>query len=173
MKRLKNNGTRLKIISLTLLIFWVSGCDRNPKNKFDEQVDENETKIRQVHKDYVDGWVQMDEEKIMGLLEENSRIQPNKLKPIEGKEKIRAFWFPNDSSKTTISQYKTEIISLNIMDSLAVTTHNSLLDWTYQKDSINFGMFQKGINTTVYRKQKDESWKIWRSMWTDIYQKSR
>jgi len=82
--------------------------------------------------------------------------------------KIREFWFPKDGSKTIINNYKTEIISLDIMDTLAISTHESLLDWTYKKDSISFGMLQKGINTTIYRRQLDYSWKIWRSMWTDI-----
>lgn len=104
----------------------------------------------------------------MELIAENARIQPNSLQPIEGKSEIRKFWFPKDSSKTIINDFQTEIISLKIYDTLAVSTHNSLLDWTYEKDSVSFGMLQKGINTTIYRKQPDNSWKIWRSMWTDI-----
>ena len=126
-------------------------------------------KIRQIHNQYVNGWLQADEEAVMGLLEENARIQPNRMKPIEGKSEIRMFWFPKDSSKTIINNYKTEIISLSIIDTLAISTHKSFLDWTFVKDTVTFGMLQKGINTTLYRKQSDNSWKIWRSMWTDIY----
>ncbi|NAS13707.1 YybH family protein [Poritiphilus flavus] len=137
--------------------------------KSEEAIDSNHLEIKQMHTDYVNGWLEMDEEKVMGLLEENARIQPNRLKPIEGKSNIRMFWFPKDSSKTIINEYKTELISLEVMDTLAVSSHTSLLDWTYQKDTISFGMLQKGINTTVYRKQTDKTWKIWRSMWTDIY----
>ena len=105
----------------------------------------------------------------MGLLEENARIQPNSLKPVEGKNQIRKFWFPRDSSKTTVNDFQTELISLKILDTLAVSTHTSTLDWTYKKDTLSFGMLQKGINTTIYRKQMDGTWKIWRSMWSDIY----
>ncbi len=147
--------------------------DQTNEKRAIEVSNREELEIRQIHNDYVNGWLKMDEEKIMALLEENARIQPNKLKPIEGKSEIRRFWFPNDSSITTINDYKTEIIALDIRDTLAITTHNSILDWTYQKDSTIFGMIQKGINTTVYRKQKNGSWKIWRSMWTDIYSESK
>lgn len=149
------------LLALTVLF----ACD-NSSNK-DEQL------IRQVHAAYVGGWLSGDEEKIMGLLVENSRIQPNSMKPIEGKSAIRDFWFPNDGSQTVINDYQTEIISLNILDSIAVSTHTSLLDWTYKKDSVQFGMLQKGINSTLYKKQADGNWKIWRSMWTDTHAEFR
>ncbi|MBT8218536.1 MAG: hypothetical protein KJP00_01845 [Bacteroidia bacterium] len=151
---------------LALLI--ISGCYDQNNLETDKSLRRDENVIRQIHSDYVKGWLENDEEKIMGLFEENSMIQPNKLNPIEGKENIRSFWFPKDNSITTINDFKTEIISFNMLDSLAVTTHTSILDWSYQKDSTAFGMIQRGINTTVYRRQNDRSWKIWRSMWTDI-----
>ena len=152
-------------ITLLFLVVFIWSCKKEITG---QDATTHDQEIRQIHKDYVNGWLEMDEEKVMGLLEANARIQPNRLKPIEGKAAIRAFWFPKDSSVTTIHDYKTEIISLNIMDTLAVSTHTSLLDWTYHKDSLSFGMIQKGISTTIYRKQTDNSWKIWRSMWSDI-----
>ncbi|MEZ4687788.1 MAG: DUF4440 domain-containing protein [Bacteroidia bacterium] len=129
--------------------------------------------MRQLHSDYVDGWKAMDETRVMALLEDGARIQPNRMTPIEGKENIRDFWFPKDSSETIINRFETEIIHFTQKDSLAITTHTSLLDWDYKKDSLAFGMVQRGINTTVYRRQTDDSWKIWRSMWTDIEVKTK
>jgi ketosteroid isomerase-like protein len=154
------------LILLIYSTFFIWGCDNNKAN---ESLNTDEMKIREIHNKYVNGWMKMDEAIIIGLMEENAIIQPNKLKPIEGRTEINVFWFPKDGSKTVINEYKTEIISLNIIDTLAISTHKSLLDWTYAKDTVLFGMIQKGINTTVYRKQSDSSWKIWRSMWTDIY----
>lgn len=156
----------------TFLILFI-GCQNKPVSDSSSNSYKVESAIRQIHSDYVKGWIEMDEEKVMNLLEENSMIQPNRLNPIEGKENIRAFWFPKDSSITTINKYETKIISLELIDSLAITTHTSLLEWNYQKDSTAFGMIQKRINTTVYRQQADESWKIWRSMWTDIEAKRK
>lgn len=51
--------------------------------------------------------------------------------------------------------------------------HESNINWNYEKDTTKFGMIQTGINTTIYRRQKDMKWKIWRSMWTDIFAKSK
>ena len=174
MKYLFITQNTVKIASIVIVVLGIFGCNQSPKNRLDNQISEDESKIRQIHKDYVNGWIDMNEEKVMGLLEENSRIQPSGLCPIEGKVSIREFWFPKDGSKTIINEFVTEIISLKIIDTIAVTTHNTLLlDWDYQIDSISFGMIQKTINTTVYRKQADKSWKIWRSMWTDIYAKRK
>lgn len=157
----------LKILTLLILLSpIIVGC---ANKEVKTPVDPDELEIRKIHDAYVNGWLRSDEEKIMGLLVEDSRIHPNMLKPIDGKSEIRKFWFPKDSSKTVINNYETEIISLEIVDTLAISTHSSLLDWTYEKDSISFGMLQKGINTTIYRRQFDNSWKIWRSMWTDTY----
>ena len=155
-------------LPFSLLLLLVS-CYQNPKHGLAAEISDDERAIRQVHQDYVDGWINMDEEKVMGLLVEDSQIQPNRLTPVIGKENIRAFWFPNDSSITTINEFSTEIISVNVLDSIAVTTHSSILDWDYQKGETDFGQRQTGINTTIYRKQEDQSWKIWRSMWTDLY----
>jgi ketosteroid isomerase-like protein len=157
----------LKIVCLFLFSLLIISCKQQVKSE-----EENE-KILNILQNYVDAWRDMNEERVMSLFEENSIIQPNSLTPSVGKEEIRAFWFPKDGSITKINVFETELLGLNIIDTLAVTTHRSYLDWSYQKDTLNFGMVQKGISTTVYRKQQDQSWKIWRQMWTDIYAKRK
>lgn len=162
-----------KMTSVILLLLILFGCKQSPKNGNDIKLNQDEVKIQRVHANYVDGWKNMNESKVMKLLEEESQIQPNRFNPVIGKENIREFWFPKDNSKTIINEFTTKIISLTLLDTIAVTTHSSILDWDYKKDSTVFGMYQKGFNTTIYRKQTDESWKIWRSMWTDLYVKNK
>ncbi|MEK6154082.1 DUF4440 domain-containing protein [Flavobacteriaceae bacterium 3-367] len=166
-------GTHKKSLMTGLLLLMLLGCKERTAALPEPSMAEDEKKIRQLHNDYVNGWMNNDEQKVMDLLEENAHIQPNSLTPISGKQQINAFWFPKDSSTTRINAFDTEIISLNLMDTLAIATHSSLLDWTYQKDTITFGRTQRGFNTTLYRKQADGSWKIWRSMWTDYEIKNK
>ncbi|QNL22206.1 hypothetical protein HZR84_09735 [Hyphobacterium sp. CCMP332] len=166
MKKDRSYFALFSIVLPLMISLYLLGCDENQSK---ESIDKEGEAVLQVHNDYVDGWLKMDEEKILSLLEEEARLQPSGLEPVEGKSEIQKFWFPKDSSLTIVNDFQTEMISLKILDTLAVSTHNSIIDWDYQKDSISFGMLQKGINTTIYRKQKDNSWKIWRSMWTDIY----
>ncbi len=166
MKTPINTLVRFVLLSLIATLVCTS-CSTEPTNTT-PALSAIEQTVRQVHEDYVTGWLAMDETQVMGLLEDNAMIQPNRMTPITGIDNIREFWFPRDSSQTTINAFDTEIIGFHLQDSIAVMTHNSYLDWDYQKDTLAFGMIQRGINTTVYRQQADDSWKIWRSMWTDI-----
>ena len=108
-----NRLLTLPTFCLILLLIGFS-CTQSTEGSSAAEISEDELKIRQVHQDYVDGWKSMDEQKVMGLLEEESQIQPNRFTPVIGKENIRAFWFPNDSSKTVINEFSTEIISIKV-----------------------------------------------------------
>ena len=133
-----------------------------------DQPSSEELRVQKVVQEYVEGWRNMDEEQILSVFEDGARISPNSLNPIEGKENLKNFWFPDDGSQTIINGYDIEIIDTQILDSLAITTHTSVLDWDYINGDTEFGRIQNGISTIVYRKQNDDSWKIWRAMWTDI-----
>jgi len=157
MKRLWRIGILVGII--VLINIWMG--KKNAPNNLDDapsgqswhvgfefgEITKDEKAIRKIHQDYVDGWKTGNEKLIMSLFEDNAMIQPNTLNPISGKENISSFWFPKDG---------------------AITTHSGLLDWNYQNGEMNPGRIQKRFNTTIYRKQDDGQWKIWRSMWTDI-----
>ena len=161
----------MRKLALVFTVLLISSCQY--KKKEDNTNLENRNKILKIQKDYVDSWLQMDEQKVLFLFEDDARIQPNRLAPIEGKENMRAFWFPKDGSQTTINSYETELVGIDITDTIAISTQKSNLDWSYTKDTISFSMFQRGVGTTIYRKQKDSSWKIWRQMWTDVYSKKK
>jgi len=170
MYKLNSEAKKQTKVWMVILLVVVFGCTSKQENV---KLNNDEVQIHNLHQKYVEGWKEMDEEKVMSLLEENSMIQPSRLTPIIGKENIRNFWFPKDSSITTINTFDTEIIDLIFRDTIAIMTHESFLDWDYRKDSTSFGMTQTGINTTIYKRQIDQSWKIWRSMWTDILAKSK
>lgn len=153
---------KLKKTFLLLFCLFLNACS-TMKNNHDADA------VRLIHQSYVEGWLDMNEEQVMSLFEENAMIQPSSLTPLKGKKEIIEFWFPKDSSITKINSFKTDLLDLTVMDSLAIATHKSYLDWSYKKDTTDFSMVQKGISTTVYRKQQNKSWKIWRQMWTDIY----
>ncbi|NNF35479.1 MAG: DUF4440 domain-containing protein [Saprospiraceae bacterium] len=159
----------ISIILITFVTYGFFGCtEGDQKEVMNVSFLEDEAMIRSLLNEYVEGWKAMDEARIMDLFEDNAMIQPNRLTPIQGKESMKDFWFPRDGSITIINKFDTEEISLNFRDSLAIMTYESYIDWNYQKDTTQFGMIQTGIVTNIYRKQKDDSWKVWRSMWSDI-----
>ena len=105
---------------------------------------------------------------VLALFEAEPRISPNKLCPIEGLEDMRAFWFPEDGSVTTIHRYEAEDLGVSVLGELGVTTQKTILEWSYKKGDTRMARVQEGINTTVFRRQSDGKWKIWRKMWTDV-----
>ena len=138
-----------------------------------KEADADQNVLNNMHQQYIEGWKTMNKEMVMSLFEEDAIIQPNRLKPIQGKENIKAFWFPNDGSVTTIHNFNTKEIAFQTMDTLAIATYTSNLDWSYKKGETIMARDQKGVNTVIYRKQLDGSWKIWRRMWTDIHSEKK
>ena len=92
---------RITIFWLSLVGIVIIGCT-SENNNTSKQLTNDELQIHKLHNEYVEGWKEMNEEKVMNLLEKNSMIQPNRLTPIIGKENIREFWFPKDGSTTVI-----------------------------------------------------------------------
>jgi ketosteroid isomerase-like protein len=125
-------------------------------------------KIRKVNSDYVSSWLNNDKEGILSLFEKTAMLSPSGLRPVKGIKDIEQFWFPNDSSVTTIHTFTNEILNLSIDGDLAHSTQKTFLSWSYVKGGTTIKKDQWGIALTVYRRQADNSWKIWRQLWTDV-----
>ena len=93
---------------------------------------------------------------------------PSGMAPIKGMKAITEFWFPKDSSKTTIEKFTNEIISISVDGDVAETTQRDILSWSYEKGTVRMARDQWGYTTTVYRRQPNGSWKIWHQMWKDV-----
>lgn len=171
MKRISPNGPKmLNSVPRKEILEWVAGYEAiliEHAYLYSNENDQPKKEIEKIHNAYINSWVKMDEASLMNLFDDNASIQPNTLKPIIGKENIRAFWFPKDGSKTIIHSFTTKIINFSIVDDLAISTHSSFLDYTYEKGTTVIKRKQKAINTTLYKKQPNKTWKIWKSMWAD------
>jgi ketosteroid isomerase-like protein len=129
--------------------------------------------IRKVNEDYVNAWMRGDEKGVLSLFEEDAVLSPSGLSPVKGIKAITDFWFPKDSSVTNIHTFTNDIRSLEIEGDLAYTTQKTFLSWSYSKGATSIKKDQWGIAMTVYRRQPDKSWKIWRQLWTDIKSRDR
>ncbi|MCI0706734.1 MAG: nuclear transport factor 2 family protein [Ignavibacteriae bacterium] len=128
----------------------------------------NQQSIREINKQYVQAWLKNDESAVLSLFTEDAVISPSGIGSFKGLEEIRAFWFPKDSSTTVIHQYTNEILHLTIEADLAQSRQKTFLSWTYEKGSTKMGRDQWGYAMTVYKKQRDGNWKIWRQLWTNV-----
>lgn len=153
-------------ISFTILLLTLISCQPKPTQKVPTA---DELALKTLNQSYLQEWRSGNETGVLALFEEDARISPSSLCPIDSLDNMRQFWFPNDSSITTIHRFEASELSLEVLDTLGYSTQKTKLEWSYRKDDFRMGRYQEGIETTIFRKQKDGSWKIWRKMWQDVF----
>ncbi len=155
----------MKYLTIILSFFSFLACQtENPPT----QANPDEVTFRQLNKAYLQNWLESDEAGVLALFEADARISPSSLCPIDSIDNLKAFWFPNDGSKTTIHRFEAEELALKVLDTLGYSTQKTYLEWSYELGETKMGRKQEGIETTIFRKQADGSWKIWRKMWQDV-----
>lgn len=127
-----------------------------------------EDSIRSMHNKYVESWLKGDERGVLELFEAEAVITPSGMAPIKGTDAIRNFWFPKDTSVTTIHEFKNDILSFSQDGAMAHTSQKTFLSWSYVKGDLKIAKDQWGYAMTVFRRQANGEWKIWRQLWTDV-----
>lgn len=152
----------MMIRAWVLASLW-SGLEFTSAQEKDEQA------IRELERRYAAAWMKMDEEGVMALFESEAMIVPASIGPQKGQEAIRAFWFPKDSSVTVIQRFDNQVLSVEVDGDLAQGTQKTFLSWSYTKGSLRMRRDQIGYALTIYRRQPNGQWKIWRRLWTDVW----
>ncbi len=124
--------------------------------------------IREINRNYTQGWIENDSAKVLGLYTDSATIIPSGLLPLNGKKAITEFWFPNDSSTTVIHYYDLEIIDINGSSNFAYTYEYGKLSFTYEKDDFKLDREAESHAITIYKKVKSREWKIVKRIWTDL-----
>lgn len=132
--------------------------------------DEDKKEVNQIRRDYVNGWLANDKETVLGLFKDDATIVPSGLFPISGMEEIELYWFPNDSSMTTIHSYEIELLDLQGTDSIAYSLEKGILNFTYAKGDFTMTKESTSHATTIYQKNLEGNWKIISRMWTSLNQ---
>lgn len=132
---------------------------------------DHETAVRDVNARYVSAWLANDADAVMALFEPEAIIVPSGQCPIVGRDAVRAFWFPNDGSVTTIHKFTSEIVTVRVDDNVAFTAQSTTLRWSYEKDGAKLSKEQQGYAMTILRRQADGGWRIWKQSWNDVASK--
>ncbi len=166
--RLVSKSTQIihmKNFLLLLMVIGVFSCsDQNGFTDADEQT------IKEIRRNYINGWLANDSETVLGLFTEDATIVPSGLSPIKGVSEIEKYWFPNDSSITTIHSYEIELLELVGTDSIAYTLERGVLNFSYEKGDFSMSKESTSHATTVYKKNQEGKWKIISRMWTSLNQ---
>ncbi|NUM79277.1 nuclear transport factor 2 family protein [bacterium] len=152
------NGKRIFLFGCFV---WVISCS-SAKDSADERA------VRAINQRYTEAWLHNDENGVLSLFEENAAITPSGMSTIKGIEAIRNFWFPKDSSVTAIHVFNNQIVAITVDSTVASTFKKTYLSWSYAKGDVRIAKDQWGLAMSVYRKQPNGEWKIWRQLWTDV-----
>jgi ketosteroid isomerase-like protein len=164
--KLAGNIVRMSLILLSI----APACNlasTNSYNTIDLQPGDR-SKITQVINDYREAWLINDSAKILNLFADTATLIPSGLQPITGKASIREFWWPNDSSTTTINDYDIRLLEINGTGNLAYTFENGHLSWSYEKGTIKLSKEQSSYEITIFSRDNNGVWKIIKRIWTDM-----
>lgn len=156
--------------TVILLFFILIGCHEKSSQTIDYPniSDEDKEKIKNICKDYTNGWLENDSKKVLGLYADLATIIPSGLEPIQGKKAITDFWFPNDSSTTVIHYYDLELLDISGTTNQAYSYEHGELSFTYEKDDFRMDRKAESYAITIYEKGESDEWKIVKRMWTDM-----
>ena len=116
---------------------------------------------------YQDAWLKGDSSTILSLFDDSAVLMPNGMEPVIGKKAMIGFWWPGDSSKTTIDNYNIKVKEVNGGGNWAYAMEEGILMWNYTKGYTMFSKKQRSFEISVFHKIINQ-WKIIRRIWTDI-----
>ena len=118
---------------------------------------------------YYSAWLQNSEEAVMNTMVANAVIIPAGLSPKKGDAEIRAFWFPKDGSKTTITRFDYIIEDLKVDLNSAFVRGIAVLSFDYETEGQKITKTdQKQVHTTFLERQTDGQWKVSCKMWSTV-----
>ena len=114
---------------------------------------------------YVQAWLADDTAGVLATLDSGAVLLPPGRAPLEGERAIRAFWWPTDGSRTTITAFDWTLDEMVGTGDLAFTRGISTVAWRYEKDTVRAEQTTRSTNLTILARGADGRWRILRQMW--------
>jgi uncharacterized protein (TIGR02246 family) len=152
------------LLSLGLALGCDGGSDRAPRSA-QRLTARDSSEIAEVRSAYVQAWLADDTAGVLATLDPNAVLLPPGRPPLEGVREIRAFWWPTDGSRTTITAFDWTLDELAGTPELAFTRGISTIAWRYEKDTVRAEQTTRSANLTILTRGADGRWRILRQMW--------
>ena len=150
----------LMSLSLGLALACAEGTDRS-----DRLTARDSTAIDAVRVDYVRAWLADDTSGVLATLDSGAVLLPPGRLPVKGRQAIRAFWWPTDGSRTTITEFDWTLEEVGGTPQLAFSRGISTVAWRYEKDTVLVEQTTRNTNLTILSRGADGRWRILRQMW--------
>jgi ketosteroid isomerase-like protein len=115
--------------------------------------------------EYVRAWLADDTAGVLATLDSAAVLLPPGSLPVKGQGAIRAYWWPTDGSRTTITLLDWTLEELAGTPGLAFSRGMSTVGWRYQKDTVRSEQTSRSTNLTIFTHGTDGRWRILRQMW--------
>lgn len=150
----------LMLLSLGALL----ACD-STGNRGQGLTAQDSSAIEDVRSAYVRAWLADDTAGVLATLDSAAVLLPPGRLPVEGQRAIRAYWWPTDGSRTTITAFDWTLDEIGGTPQLAFSRGISTVAWRYEKDTVRAEQTTRSANLTLLSRGPDGRWRILRQMW--------
>ncbi|HJR15881.1 MAG TPA: nuclear transport factor 2 family protein [Gemmatimonadales bacterium] len=150
------------LLCLTSAFLAACGNDANRPLQLTAQ---DSSAIERIRSAYVAAWLADDTSAVLASMDSAALLLPPGRLPVKGHDAIRAFWWPTDGSRTTITDFQWSVEEMVGTHQLAFTRGLSTVAWQYQKDTVQAEQTSRTVSLTIFARGADGSWRIIRQMW--------
>jgi len=146
-------------LSVSLLLI-ICSCKAPDQNLFSDQ---DRAAVQQLRNQYTQAWLDSDSAAVMSCLTDDAVLIPHHGDAqIEGKDAIRAFWWPPQSPSTQVTTFTSEISEVSGFGDLAYVRGRFQLNFDY--DTLSYSNQGNFLNVIV---RTPGGWKLSRLIWND------
>jgi len=150
--------------SLAVTLVLLFGCKEQAQRELD-LTSRDSSAIKAVQAEYVRAWLADDTLGVLATLDSEAVLLPPGRLPVKGHGEIRAYWWPQDGSRTTITAFDWTVDEVTGTPGLAFSRGISTVAWRYEKDTTRTEQTSRTTNLTILRRGADGRWRILRQMW--------
>ena len=143
---------------------WLVACGINT-DQSRSLTSRDSSAIEAVRAAYVRAWLEDDTAGVLATLDSAAVLLPPGRLPVSGHAAIRAFWWPTDGSRTTITAFDWSVDELAGTPELAYTRGVSSVGWRYEKDTVRSEQTTRSVSLTLLARATDGKWRILCQMW--------
>ncbi|HEX6315135.1 MAG TPA: nuclear transport factor 2 family protein [Gemmatimonadaceae bacterium] len=118
---------------------------------------------------YRRAWLANDSSAVMATLDRGAVLMPAGANPLVGDSAIRAYWWPADGSRSTITGYDIRVDEVDVTDHLAYLRGRSKLLFIYRDPAGSVSRVQsEAVHLSVARRDARGEWRIARRAWSSV-----
>lgn len=130
---------------------------------------EDEAAIRALEEAYRTAWLANDSAAVLATLAPDAVLMPAGMEPLAGHPAIRAYWWPDDGSETTIDSYEIVVDEVGGSGDLAYLRGRGALAFRYREPGGAVDtLTSEAVHLSLARRGVGGVWKIARRAWSRV-----